>query len=61
MEKLVQILPWMMAISSRGRPADLKVKINTITTNTTVRMLMIRLSFSKELRRSLQLVVSPTA
>ena len=55
-----QILPWIMAISSRGSPADLKVKSSTMTTNSTVSTLVITLSFSKELRRSLLLVVSPT-
>ena len=49
-----------MAISSSGRPAELKVNSSTVTTNTTVSTLMSKLSFSKEALRSLQLVVSPT-
>ena len=50
----------MTRMSSTGSPADLKVNSSTEMTNTIDSTLISRLSFSNEVRRSLQLVVSPT-
>ena len=57
---MIQTLPWMTRISSTGSPADLKVKTKTRITKTMVRMLIKRLSFSKEDERSKSLVELPT-
>ena len=57
---MIRILPWITMISSSGSPAEWKVKIKISVTNTISRIVMTVLSFSNELFRSLQLVVSPT-
>ena len=50
----------MTMMSSTGRPADLKVNSKTRITNNADSTLMSRLSWPKELDRSMALVVLPT-
>ena len=60
MEKLIQILPWITAISRMGRPADWKVNSSTRITKKADSREIIRLSVIKELDRSRELVELPT-
>ena len=49
---MIQILPWIITISSTGRPADRNVNTSTMITNRADRTLIKMLSPSKEAERS---------
>ena len=59
-EKLIQILPWITIINSTGSPTDWKVNNSTIITKREDKMVIKRLSFTKEADKSLELVELPT-
>ena len=60
MAKLIQMLPWITRISSRGIPTDLKVKSRTVRTMRMETMLTTTLSRVKEFLNSYWLVELPT-